>query len=636
MQAKPQSFATRLSLYIVSVVGGLFLISFAVYYYSVRETIINEAFKTSQSQLSLVIKSIDTILEGVELSVNNAVCYINEEIDSPDSFQHIINNMISSNPSIYGASIAIEPFFYKPYGRYYMLYGCKAGDEIEFEVLGSEEYDYHIMDWYQIPKLLDKDYWSEPYFDIGGGNTLMTTFTKLLRDKNNKVIGVITADVSLEWLSQMVLANKPYEDSYAFMLSRNAYYLVHRDKDRILSETFYTATANMTDPQVKRIGEEMLSQQSGHRRFYNDDVLSYAFYEPILRIGWSAGTVSTESSVMAEFNRMTRMVLIIAICGLLLIFIFTVIIIQNLTRPLKIFSQSASIVAQGNFDTPIPEIRSRDEMYELRNSFVNMQHSLKSYVAELQTTTAIKERIESELEIANQIQMGMLPKVFPPFPEHDSIDLFAKLTPAKEVGGDLYDFFILDDKLFFTVGDASGKGIPASLLMVVTSSLFRFIASQMSEPDKILENLNNAIAENNEANMFITLFVGVLDLSTGELVYSNAGHNPPVLINEERGAEFINTYPNLALGVFPNIVFKSQRIDLHQGDAIFLYSDGLTEAENSAKDLYSESRLIDILNRIDSHSSPRMAVDLVEQSVNDFVQGNEQSDDLTMMMITFK
>lgn len=636
MQIKTQSFATRLSLYIVSVVGILFLISFAVYYCSARTAIINETFKTSKSQLSLVTKSIDAILEGVELSVENAMCYINEDINSPQSFEQIIGNMISSNPSIYGAGIALEPYFYKQYGRYYMLYGCTTGEDVAFEVLGSQEYDYHIMDWYQIPKLLNKDYWSEPYFDEGGGNTLMTTFTKLLRDKNNNIMGVITADVSLEWFSQMILENKPYEDSYDYMLSRNAYYLTHRDKDRILSETFYTATAKMTDPEVKFIGEDMLAQRSGHRRFYNDGVLSYAFYEPITRIGWSVGTVSTESSVMAEFNRMTRTVLIIAICGLLLIFIFTVIVIRNLTQPLKIFSHSASVVAKGNFDTPIPEIHSRDEMYELRNSFVNMQCSLKNYVSELQTTTAMKERIESELEIANQIQMGMLPKVFPPFPEHDSIDLYAKLTPAKEVGGDLYDFFVLDNKLFFTVGDASGKGIPASLLMVVTSSLFRFVASQMSEPDKILENLNNAIAENNEANMFITLFVGVLDLSTGEMTYSNAGHNPPVLISEGKGAEFIDTDPNLALGVFPGITFKRQQIHLNKGDAVFLYSDGLTEAENRAKDLYSESRLIDVLNCMDCNILPRMAVDAVEQSVVDFVQGNEQSDDLTMMMITFK
>ena len=419
------------------------------------------------------------------------------------------------------------------------------------------------------------------------------------------------------------------------MLSRDAYYLVHQDKNRILNHTFHTATAQMSDPAVKIIGEEMLSLQSGFQKFSNDGVLSYAFYEPITRIGWSVGTISTESSVMAEFNKMTQTVLIIAVCGLFLIFIFTVMVIRNLSRPLKIFSHSASIVAKGNFDTPIPEIRSQDEMRELRNSFVNMQQSLKEYMSELKTTTAMKERIESELEIANQIQMGMLPKIFPPFPNQDSIDLFAKLTPAKEVGGDLYDFFILDNKLFFTVGDASGKGVPASLLMAVTSSLFRFVASHMGEPDKILESLNNAIAENNEANMFITLFVGMLDLSTGELNYSNAGHNPPVLISNDNGVKFFDTEANLALGIFPNITYKPQSLTIKRGDAIFLYSDGLTEAENSNKELYSERRLIATLKNM-NNNTPRQAVETVENSVLDFVQDNEQSDDLTMMMITFK
>lgn len=636
MLRKIKSFSTRLSLYIISVVGILFLISFAFYYHSARKAIINEAFQNSQSKLSLVTKSIDAILEGVELSVSNAACYISEDLDSPQDFKRILSNMISSNPSIYGGCIAMEPDYYNQYGKYYMLYGYRNNNQIEFDILGSDEYDYHMMEWYKTPKLLETDYWSEPYFDEGGGNTLMTTFTKVLYDKNNNMIGVVTADISLEWFSQMVLESKPYEDSYTFMLSRNAYYLVHQEKERILNHTFHTATANMADSTVKVIGDEMLALQSGHKKFSNDGVLSYAFYEPITRIGWSVGTVSTEKSVMAEFNRMTKTVLIIAVCGLLLIFIFTVLVIRNLSQPLKIFSESAAIVAKGNFDTPIPEIRSRDEMYELRNSFVNMQHSLKEYISELKTTTAMKERIESELEIANQIQMGMLPKIFPPFPNQDSVDLFAKLTPAKEVGGDLYDFFILDNKLFFTVGDASGKGIPASLLMAVTSSLFRFVASHIGEPDKILENLNNAIAENNEANMFITLFVGVLDLSTGEINYSNAGHNPPILISKDEGVEFINTEANLALGVFPNITYKSQSLTIKPGDAIFLYSDGLTEAENSSQELYSEQRLIATLKNMDKSINPQIAIDTIEKSVIDFVQDNEQSDDITMMMITFK
>ncbi|MGL5272958.1 MAG: PP2C family protein-serine/threonine phosphatase, partial [Phocaeicola sp.] len=223
------------------------------------------------------------------------------------------------------------------------------------------------------------------------------------------------------------------------------------------------------------------------------------------------------------------------------------------------------------------------------------------------------------------------------FPNHEKIDLYAKLAPAKEVGGDLYDFFIHGEKLFFAVGDASGKGVPASLLMAVTISLFRTISAHTQDPSEILESLNEAISDSNEANMFITLFVGVLDLETGELNYANAGHNPPILINPKGEVSFIAVDPNLALGIFPGIKFSVQTIKVELNSAIFAYSDGLTEAENAIKELYSEERLIANLSGGGFNLyNAKDVIDYIDQSVSEFVKENEQSDDLTMLMLSYK
>ncbi len=634
-----RSFSTRLSLLIIAVTGVLFALSFVLYFYLAKKAIVTEVFQKSEYQLTNVTKSIDAILASAELSAANTAYHIEQNLDNPAAFKEIIANMLISNPDIYGSGLGFEPYFYPNEGEFFMSYTQYDNsliDGLSFEIVGNETYDYHTMDWYLIPKLLEKSYWSEPYYDEGAGNILMTTYSQLIYDKNNKVVGVLGIDISLDWFSQMVLANKPYPNSYAFMLSRNAYYLAHRENNRILNETFFTATGDMADKQVKDIGEDMIAQKGGSKTFFNDDIRSYVFYEPIPRIGWSIATVSQESDVMKQFSQMSILVWITASASLILLFILSWLTIRKLATPLREFADTASVVAQGNFDTPIKEIKSRDEMYELRKSFVNMQMSLKNYINELKETTVARERIESELAIAHQIQMGMLPKVFPPFPNCEDIDLYALLEPAKEVGGDLYDFFVKNDKLYFTVGDASGKGVPASLLMAVTSSLFRSVASHTERPEQILELLNNSISENNDANMFITLFVGVLDLKTGVLDYANGGHNLPVIVSPTSGVHFLDSKANIALGIFDGMSFEAQQITLQRGESIFIYSDGLTEAENSAQELYSDQRLIDTLKSIVNTNNPQNVINIVKQSVDKFVNGNEQSDDLTMLIINYK
>ncbi len=503
-------------------------------------------------------------------------------------------------------------------------------------MLGAAQvYDYHVMDWYLIPKLKGEPYWSEPYYDEGAGDVPMTTYSVPLYDKSGAFIGMVTADVSLEWITKTIADYKPYPLSYSFILSRNGYYISHQDEHKILNETIFTATHLMHNEPVKEIGHEMIAQERNNKEFVLEGSLRHIFYAPIERTGWSMGTVSFNSDIFMEIRDVNRNFWILIACGLLLIFSLTIWVIRRATRPLALFAKSAGEISKGDFDAPLPEIKNKDEMYKLRDAFANMQGSLKNYISELEVTTAERERIESELTIATQIQMGMLPTIFPPFPNSPNLDLYATLVPAREVGGDLYDFFIDGDTLYFTVGDASGKGVPASLLMAVTSSLFRSVALHLKEPSKVLESLNNAISEKNDANMFITLFVGVMNLKTGELQYASAGHNAPVLIRNHK-ASFIEVAPNLPLGIMPNIQFVQHKLNITPNDMLFLYSDGLTEAENFSQELYSEEKLLIELSNIKSDTTPKEALNRVIESVNNFVNKNEQSDDLTMLAVKLK
>lgn len=249
---------------------------------------------------------------------------------------------------------------------------------------------------------------------------------------------------------------------------------------------------------------------------------------------------------------------------------------------------------------------------------------------ELGEITAVKERMENELEIARGIQMSMIPKIFPPYPERGDIDIFASIVPAKEVGGDLFDFFIMDEKLYFCIGDVSGKGVPASLVMAVTRSLFRTLAAHEKSPGRIVTAMNESMSDMNESTMFVTFFCGVLDMKTGHLRYCNAGHNAPVLLNTAKTP--LPVVSNVPLGIVAGTAFQEQETDLKYDDTLFLYTDGVTEAENAKHELFGEERMINALSDL---KGSKAHLEEMQKAISDFVGDAPQSDDITMLFIHY-
>lgn len=631
-----RSFSMRLSLFITLTAALLFVITSFIFFYSSRGLIRQEATQHAESTLDNTILRIEKVLNSVEVAVDNMDWVIDANLSNPDSMYGITRRLLMNNPVIVGSAIAFKPNYYPEKGELFSPYSFRRGDTIRSIQLGTEDYEYHYMDWYQIPRLLGRSYWSEPYFDDGGGEMIMSTFSKPLYDEHDSLYAIFTADISLQWLTEMMNGIHPFAHSYNLMIGRGGTYIVHHQPERILSETVFTATVNMEDTTVNAIGYAMVDGLTGMATLQNDDTLSYVFYAPLPTTGWSMAVVCPHKDVFAGVDRIAVIVVLVAVIGLILLLFISVRTIRRITRPLKRFAESAVDIAGGNFATPLPEIRSRDEMWQLYQSFDFMQHSLTGYIEELKTTTAGKERIESELRIASEIQMGMIPKIFPPFPDRDDIDLYATLTPAKEVGGDLYDFFIEEEKLYLTIGDVSGKGVPASLLMAVTRSLFRTVATHLSDPVQIVESINNSISETNESNMFVTLFVAVLDLRTGKLRYCNAGHNPPILYSSSSPeVAFIDVKSNLPVGAFNGFGYQGQEMQLQPGSTLFMYTDGLTEAENMAEELYGEDSLLQVV-RHNIGAAPWKVIADVTRSVKLHVGEAEQSDDLTMLAICYK
>ena len=324
---------------------------------------------------------------------------------------------------------------------------------------------------------------------------------------------------------------------------------------------------------------------------------------------------------------------IVFIVGLISLFVSCTLAIYQMVKPLQQFTESAVSIANGNLHTPLPKIHSEDELLQLRNAFDYMQTSLKQHIDELQATTASKERLQSELVIAHDIQMGMLTTVFP---ERDDLELFASMTPAKEVGGDLYDFIIEGDEVFFIIGDVAGKGVPASLYMAVTRTLFRNLAGNYQSAANIMREMNHAIASTNDSLVFVTAFIGVLDLRTHHLTYCNAAHNAPALITADGKCRLLDVDSNLPIGIEDHYRYEEQQIPFPENTALLLYTDGLTEAmyisEEGSRKLFGEERLLHDLEK-NKQASAIEIIDYLKQHVNVFADGTVQGDDLTLLFL---
>jgi len=259
--------------------------------------------------------------------------------------------------------------------------------------------------------------------------------------------------------------------------------------------------------------------------------------------------------------------------------------------------------------------------------------ALKEAYDQLEETTTIKERMESELRIARDIQMSMVPCMFPVYP---GLDMYASMMPAREVGGDLYGYMLADHKLYFAVGDVSGKGVPASLFMAQATRLFQTLAKQGMTPAEICTRINDALSgADNEGNMFVTMFLGLLDLQTGHLSYCNAGHNPPILGDPEKGCDFIQMHPNAPIGVLPGLEFQGDEIENIKGRPLFVYTDGLNEAENPAHEQFGDDRLLAFLRNC-SFESARQVIQDITADIDKHRDGAEPNDDLTMMCLNVK
>jgi len=536
-----------------------------------------------------------------------------------------------------------------------------AGRKFQNSDIKPDFYNATSRPWYIQAKKEDKTIFTDIVIDALGGGPCIICATPYYA--NGQFAGVVGMGTFLDNINEIILNTKIGDNGFGFVINKQGQIIAspHTTGDLITGINNIKDLRQSTNTSLADAVQKIINEKAGLTEANIDGKDYYLAYAPMKNTDWYFVTAMEVDTVIApaketheniiniateymdnlsEKTKMTVIGMIISIS--ILLFFITYIgwsLADYLTKPIRQLSKGVQQIAMGNFNGKL-NIHTGDEIESLAISFNAMTTELQTYIKNLEQITAEKERIATELNVATNIQKNMLPCIFPPYPDRKDFDIYALMYPAKEVGGDFYDFYLLDENhLVITIADVSDKGIPAAMFMVITKTILKNFAMSMTSPDDfsaVVQCANRQLCENNEEMMFVTVFMGMLDLKTGKFIYVNAGHTPPMIRHKHKDDstfEYLPVEKNCVLGINEEAQFKQQEVYLKQGDELFLYTDGVTEAINKEKKLYSIERLYSNLNKINQKSSCQDILRDVKLSIDEFAQGMYQSDDITMLAI---
>ena len=610
----------------------------------------NSVFRTDINQwLSMDQEERDIIKKTKAVVSNNLLpSNLKRELEIISNIFYTIRQMFINNSSISSIYIGTENGIYYKY----------SSDNSNVRYLATERNWY--KDAVQAKKKGNNNaIWQSTYID-NETNKLCITCSKAFCDSSGNVIGVAAIDMFLEDINNYLTNFKIGNTGYSFIVDTEGKIIVHPKyslEEEIGNIKSGFISGSEDDENNQEAINHILSSESGIEKIKIDGKQYYLSYYDTQTTGWTlctiveideiinpavetkniinSFTVETEKSLNSSLSGiLVRFIIILIICGII-IFVLSTILSNTTIKPIKKLIASVKEIGNGNLSLQIP-VDSEDEVGQLSKAFNSMTKDLQKYITDLANTTAEKERVHSELMVAKQIQSSMLPCIFPAFPDRNDFDIYAIMDPAKEVGGDFYDFFFIDNEnLAIVIADVSGKGIPAALFMVISKTLIKNETQSGKSPKDVFESVNNQLCENNEAGMFVTCFMGIFNIKTGKFTFSNAGHNPPLIYRKKDNKfEWLKKKHGFVLAGMPNLKYKQDEIYLSPEDIIYLYTDGVTEAMNKENKLFSEERLYNILNTNEYKKiSLKDLILNLRKKIDTFSNGAERADDITMLAL---
>ena len=633
---KKSKLSRRITWRVIAIMSFFNVLIIGAMFWSVfRISLVNSNMR-GQYVVDGIVGKIESMLWAVHISAANNRDEVERNLGSPEQVFDALEREISVN-QLLGCFAAFEPDYFKGQGRWFEAYVYRAdSSRYDRQQIGSPSHDYFNGPWYK--KGLSRDrkdlgYLTSPYFDNSVDSSMYCSYVLPIFDRQGRKVGVYGVDLNYLWINKVIaevekIIKREFFDTDESIQDRDG--VINFSVQFIDSKGNRVLGSDSLDINILKAEQEQVFSNLGMRDLKGTPY--YVNYKPLPYTDWTVSVIQHRDLVFTWGGVLSFFIAFCMVVGSLVILFFTSWSIRRATKPLGFLSDSAQEVAKGNFDAPLPTFRHNDEVAQLRDSFGTMQQSLKQYMEDLKASTTAKAALESELNIARDIQLSKVPTEFPQRPD---FDIYASMTPAKAVGGDLYDFFVRDNELLFCLGDVCGKGVPAALFMMETRSLFRAYAADEDRPDRIVLKMNKTLNEHNESLMFVTLFVGILDLTTGELRYCNAGHETPLVINKEfKQLPFEGVCP---VGVVADPPYVMQTVHIEPQTTILVYTDGLDEAMTADKEKIGNERIFNEVSCAiqNGQTGPKELIERLKQAVHDFVGDAEQSDDLTLLAIRF-
>lgn len=569
-----------ITLIIVFAAMLLELFSAAQYHYTKR-ILEYELEKKAAIEMTMKAILVKSMLNTTEQVLNSHVTEITKLLKDPDDIDEALRTIVEANDYFNGVGLAFKPGYYNGNDELFepWAFNSPEGIKVRDNIAKRGGHDYTNFKFYAEPMTMGKHYWSDPYIDSVETHSLITTYSVPITDKNGERAAVAGIDLSLEWLSDSLNNRHMYPSSYCLLLTDDAKLISQPSKNHPRYKDFDDAIRLINDS--TKYARVVPQSKINVIEFDTEDGQEACVFFHHMKgtPHWMIAVVCYDNEVFAGLYEMRLRTGLLMLLGFLLLGYIIYRFLKNNKR-----------MAQ-----------------------TELEH----------------ERLNTELQVAKRIQSEMLPH---DDVSHDNFDIAASLLSAREVGGDIYDYFLRDDKLFFCIGDASGKGVASALIMSVTHSMFRSFGSRESHPARIMQKINQAVCHGNDSSMFVTFFIGVLDLPTGRLHYCNAGHDTPLTI--DTSAHNLDVKSNIPLGVDEDWFYDGQHTVLKPGETLLLYTDGLTEAMDAKHNQFGLAR---VKTTIEQHldNEPQPLLDALHAACDEFVGGAEQSDDRTMLAVKY-
>lgn len=627
MNQKGISF--RLNSHITTI--AIIIIASVVYinYHFSKRILIDKIEEGAINQSNLIISKISRITistEEIAKNLSSQVFYFQKHND----LSSFIGKVINSNNTLQN----IEVELLDPKLNEIIKYSSVEPDHL----LCSDETSwmkYYFSHLVQNRESLSLGLWTDPFFcKIDTTHLLVAYLLPVYIPESNKIMGMVSCQISLRNMNNLLSEIQIGTNGYSFIIDKSGNFITHPKQQWILSKNLFEKPSTIFEGNIEHVESQIRNSKSGADHglsMYLNNEKSWFYYAPLIHTGWKIIIVFPENELFREINVIYQRILMVAIIGILILFFVNIIVFRKLLNPLERVTQAI----QRFTSAPGKESKSRNEIIRLAESLEEWQIKYGLLIREQTQTAKEKLKIEKDLLSAREIQFNIIPSGNPDSIQYKDIDLFAVLNPAETIGGDLYDYFFIDEThLLIAIGDVSGKGIPASLFMAIASTLIKTHAKTLSSKD-IVSKVNNELSDKNSNQYFLTLFLGILDIKTGMLDYCNAAHDYPYILNHGgRTMHTLSKSHGLPLGIYKDKSYRSSVVELLHGDLLVLYTDGVINSRNLTSKHYGSKRLVKTIRTLNDLTAEE-SVNRILKSIRLFEGNSGQSDDITILALKY-